>query len=418
MSPLAPFYKIRLKKPHPQQKLFLRSKARRKIICAGRRSGKTTGASILAIECFLAGQRVLYAAPTAEQIGAFWHEVKNALAPLIAAGLLVKNEADHTIELPGTKTRLKAKTAWNADTLRGDYADLLILDEWQLMDESAWELVGAPMLIDKNGYAVFIYTPPSLHSRSVSKARDIRHASKLFAKAKLDTTGRWEAFHFTSHDNPYISSPALAEISRDMTHMAYRQEIEAQDLDEIPGALWSRTLIEKSRVAIYPDLWRIVIAIDPSVSFKDTSDEAGIMVGGVDRNGHGYLLKDLSRRDSPHGWASVAINEYRLSKADRIVAETNNGGDMVAHTLRAIYPDVSYKGVHASRGKLTRAEPICALYEQGRIHHVGIFPELEDEMCSYVPGAESPNRMDALVWLFTELLLDGSCGTSQLAWLI
>jgi hypothetical protein len=418
MMPLEAQYVVQLKNPHPQQKLFLRSRAKRKIVRAGRRSGKTTGAGILAVERFLAGDRVLYAAPTAEQVGAFWDEVKKALAPLIAAGLFLKSEADHTIELPGTKQRIKARTAWNADTLRGDYADLLILDEWQLMNEDAWELVGAPMLIDKNGDAVFNYTPPSLHSRSVSKARDIRHASKMFAKAKLDTTGRWEAFHFRSHDNSHISQVALAEITRDMTQMAYRQEIEAEDIDEIPGALWTRNMIENSRVIAHPTLRRIVIAIDPSMSSKETSDEAGIMVGGADRDGHGYLLADLSRRDTPKGWASIAIDAYRSRKADRIVAEVNNGGDMVELTLRTIDPNVSYEALHATRGKLTRAEPICALYEQGRIHHVGNFPELEDEMCSYVPGAESPNRMDALVWLFTELLLDGSCDSRVFAFLV
>ena len=102
------------------------------------------------------------------------------------------------IERPGSDQRIRAKTAWNADTLRGDYADLLILDEWQLMNEEAWEVVGAPMLLDNNGDAVFIYTPPSLHSRSTSKARDPRHAAKLFQRAQADTTGRWEVFHFTS----------------------------------------------------------------------------------------------------------------------------------------------------------------------------------------------------------------------------
>jgi phage terminase large subunit-like protein len=405
---------IHLKKPHRHQWRVLRSPAKRKIICAGRRSGKTTVAAILAIEDFLAGKRVLYAAPTAEQLGAFWDEVTIILAPLIQAKVLVKNEAEHIIELPGTKGQIRAKTAWNANSLRGDFADLLILDEWQLMNEDAWQLVGAPMLLDNNGNVLFIYTPPSFHSQSASKARDIRHASKMFDKAKLDTTGRWEAFRFTSHDNPHISRAALDLITSDMSHMAYRQEIEAEDLDEIPGALWNRSLIEKSRVATHPDLRRIVVAIDPAVSSKDTSDEAGIMVGGVDRNGHGYLLADLSRRDSPVGWASVAIDEYRRRKADRIVAETNNGGDMVESLLRGLDPNVSYEGLHASRGKLTRAEPVSALYEKGRIHHVGLFPELEDEMCSYVPGADSPNRMDALVWLFTELLLDGSCGTGPL----
>ena len=413
-------FQVRLPKPHGKQEAFLRSKSKRRIVCAGRRSGKTTAAAILAVQRFLAGCRVLYAAPTADQLGTFWHVVTKALADPIQAGVFTKNEAEHTIELPGTRQRIKARTAWNADMLRGDYADLLILDEYQLMDEKAWEEVGAPMLLDNDGDVVFLYTPPSLHSRSASKATDPRHASKLFKKAQADVSGRWEVFRFTSHDNPHISSAALADITKDMTRMAYRQEIEAEDTDEIPGAMWSRAVIEASRVSVHPPLITIMVAIDPSVTSGEGSDEAGIVVGGVaeDDDGklHGYLLEDLSRRDSPMGWASVAIEAYRYWKADRIIGEVNNGGEMVELTLRTVDKNVSYEAVNASRGKVTRAEPICALYEHGQIHHVGNFEELEDEMCSYVLGAPSPNRMDAMVWLFTELMLNQSYGPLIEVW--
>src|SRR5262245_49339971 len=129
-------FQVVLKRPHERQEAFLRSKAKRKIIRAGRRAGKTTGVAILAVQAFLEGRRVLYAAPTTEQISQFWKEVKTALAALIDAGIFTKNETEHVIERPGTDQSIKAKTAWNADTLRGDYADLLILDEWQLMDET------------------------------------------------------------------------------------------------------------------------------------------------------------------------------------------------------------------------------------------------------------------------------------------
>ncbi len=199
---------------------------------AGRRSGKTVGAAMRAVRRFLQGRRQLYAAPTAEQVGKFWFEVKTALREPIEAGIFKCNESENFIEKPGTEQRLKAKTAWNADTLRGDYADDLYLDEFQLMNEDTWEVVGAPMLLDNNGDVVFIYTPPSLRSAGVSKARDPRHAAKMFKMAQADTTGRWKAFHFTSHDNPYISKDALAEIIKDMSRQSYRQEILAED-DEI-----------------------------------------------------------------------------------------------------------------------------------------------------------------------------------------
>ncbi len=140
------------------------STAKRKVIRAGRRGGKTVGMSIFAVEQFLAGHRVLYAAPTAEQLDTFWRHVKAALREPIDAGLFRKNETEHFIDLERTEQRIRAKTAWNADTLRGDYCDVLILDEWQLMNEEAWDRVGAPMLLDNNGDAVFIYTPPSYSS--------------------------------------------------------------------------------------------------------------------------------------------------------------------------------------------------------------------------------------------------------------
>jgi hypothetical protein len=213
------------------QRKILESKCPRRIIRAGRRSGKTVCAAILAVEAFLGGHRVLYAAPTDEQKGKFWYEVKRALDEPIRAKIYKLNEAEDYIERVGTENRLKAKTAWNSDSLRGDFCKLLILDEWQLMNEDAWELVGAPMLLDNNGDAVFIYTPPSLRSTGVSKARDPRHAAKMFKEAQKDTTGRWQAIHFTSHDNPFISQEALGEIIKDMSKQSYRQEILAEDDD-------------------------------------------------------------------------------------------------------------------------------------------------------------------------------------------
>ena len=217
---------------HVAQESFIDSKYKRIVIKAGRRGGKTVGIAQKAVKVFLAGDRVLYAAPTIEQVDAFWFEVCRALREPIEAGRLRKNESEHTIELVGTKQRIKAKTAWNADTLRGDYAKLLILDEFQLMNEDSWAVVGQPMLLDNNGDAVFIFTPPSLRSAGVSKAHDPRHASKLFKLAQADTTGLWQAIHFTSLDNPFLSQEALQLAASGMTMDAYRREIMAMD-DEI-----------------------------------------------------------------------------------------------------------------------------------------------------------------------------------------
>lgn len=395
---------VRMPLPHTKQAQFIDSSAKRIVVRAGRRGGKTVGVAIRAVKRFLAGKRVLYAAPTQEQIDRFWVSVTRMLQEPIDAGIFHKNETRHTIELLGSEQRIRAKTAWNADTLRGDYADDLILDEWQLMNEEAWEVVGAPMLLDNDGDAVFIYTPPSLRSRSVSKANDPQHAAKLFKKAQeREKDGeRWAAFHFTSHDNPHISEVALGEITSDMTSLSYRMEIEAEDIDEVPGALWTRDVIEQNRTTKLPDCDRIVVAIDPSAT--STGDEAGIVTMGR-ANKEGYVIGDDSIQGSPKTWATAAVTAYHKYKADSIVAESNNGGEMVKLTIATVDPHINVKLVHASRGKHTRAEPIASVYEHGRAHHVGSFPQLEDEMCLWTPGDDSPNRMDALVWAATELQL-------------
>lgn len=184
-----------------------------------------------------------------------------------------------------------------------------------------------------------------------------------------------------------------------------RQEIEAEILDDAEGALWRRGEIEDARVREAPPLIRVVVAVDPSATGGETSHEAGIIVAGLGEDGHGYVLDDKSVRGSPLTWGARAVEAYHQWKADRIVAEVNNGGDMVELTIRTIDETVAYRAVYATRGKRTRAEPVAALYEQGKVHHVGAFPELEDEMCMWEPGGPSPNRMDALVWALTDLML-------------
>lgn len=395
-----PEYEIHLPEPHAKQRAFIDSPAKRKVIRAGRRGGKTVGVGIYAVEKFLSGKRILYAVPTSEQVDRFWTVVTRALYAPIKAGVFKKNETEHTIELVGTEQRIRAKTAWNADSLRGDYGDELIFDEWQLMNEDAFGVVGAPMLLDNNGNATFVYTPPSLHSRSVSKAGDPQHAAKLFKKAAADKTGRWATFNFTSMDNPYLSREALSEITGDMTSIAYRMEILAEDIDEAPGALWKRDMIEKSRVLSHPDLSRVVVGVDPSAT--SGGDEAGIITAGRAGDDY-YTLADDSVQGSPETWARNVVLAYHRAKADCVVAEKNNGGEMVTSVIKQVDPTVNVKLVWASRGKATRAEPISAIAEQGRDHHVGTFPALEDELCLWMQGDDSPNRLDAKVWAYTEL---------------
>lgn len=395
---------VKLRRPHARQCEFLDSLAKRRVIRAGRRGGKTVGMAIHAVDRFLRGRRVLYAAPTHDQVGTFWFEVTESLREGIDAGVFVKNETNKSIELPHTKQRIRAKTAWNADTLRGDFADELILDEFQLMNEDTWDTVGAPMLLDNDGNATFIYTPPSLRMAARSKARNPRHAAELFKRAQEDTTGRWAAFHFTSLDNPHISREALDEIAQDMTATAYAQEILAEDRDDAPGALWKRETIEQYRLRALPkgiDFARIVVAIDPSAT--SGGDECGIIVAGYSASeARYYVLEDVSLQGPPVEWAKAATSAWTRHAANMIVYEANQGGEMVAATLR-IHGNYPTHPVWASRGKQARAEPISLLYEQGKVSHVGQFAALENELCMWEPGDNSPNRLDALVWALTYL---------------
>jgi hypothetical protein len=211
--------KIHLPKQyHPKQMEVINSSAKRKVIVAGRRGGKTRTVADIAIRYFMSGRRVLEAAPKFDQTTVFWRYVKNALREPLASKVMKKNESTRTIEFNGAW--LRSMTAHDADTLRSDAADLLILDEFSLMDPSAWDEVGAPMLLDTDGDAIFIFTPQRKN-----------HAFQMYARAIGNESGRWQAWHFTSYDNPFLSLEALNEITGDMTEEAYKQEILAEFLD-------------------------------------------------------------------------------------------------------------------------------------------------------------------------------------------
>jgi phage terminase large subunit-like protein len=183
------------------------------------------------------------------------------------------------------------------------------------------------------------------------------------------------------------------------------QELHAKILDDNPNALWDHKSIDETRVIKAPDLVRIAVAIDPAVTSNATSAETGIIVGGIDEHGHGFVLDDLTLIAKAEIWAAEAVKGYHRRDGDIIIGEVNNGGDLIEAMIRIVDPNVNYKPVRATKGKFTRAEPVAALYEKGRIHHVGMFADLEEQLCEWVPGEKSPDRLDALVWLFTELLV-------------
>lgn len=200
------------------------------------------------------------------------------------------------------------------------------------------------------------------------------------------------------------------------------QELYAEVLSEEIGALWSRDSIRYKECPLTEDkqlkLERIVIAIDPATTHHNESDETGIVVAGMDAEKHVYILEDLSGKYSPYEWGQRVTEAYWSYQADRVVAEVNKGGDLVEQVVRSADSSISYKSVRATRGKYTRAEPIAALYEQRKVSHTRPFSKLEAQMCSFIPGvtSKSPDRMDALVWAVTELLLQGETTPTLKVW--
>ena len=220
----------------------------------------------------------------------------------------------------------------------------------------------------------------------------------------------------TTRENAANLAPAFLDqvLARYAGTRLGRQEIEGEFLTEIPGALWTRAVIEAAREPALvgaggaPDLARIVVAVDPAVTAGAASDETGIVVAGVAGDGRFWVLEDLSGRMSPDLWARRAAEAFRRHRADAVVCEVNQGGDLVVATLRTVDRSLPVRAVRATRGKRLRAEPVAALYEQGRVRHAGGFAELEDQMAGFTgaPGEASLDRLDALVWALTDLAFD------------
>lgn len=268
----------------------------------------------------------------------------------------------------------------------------------QLKD--AWDIGAFGLRLGEHPHSIASTTP-----RNTTDYRKIRELEDVvFTRASL-------------FDNPHNPEKWVAKMRKryEGTRLG-RQELRGELLDDVPGALWSRFVLESVRVpaedTAYPDMVFIVVAIDPAVTANEDSNDTGIVVCGLGVNGKGYVLEDATCHLEPDGWGTRAIRKYEKWEADLIVGEVNNGGDMVEYVISSLNPQVPFKQVRASRGKAVRAQPIAALYGNGKtretmIHHVGAFPELEDQLCTWVPGEEdSPDRLDALVWGFTEIFLE------------
>ena len=369
------------------------------LILAGRGFGKTrTGAEFVRQQVDAGRTRhVALVGPTAADVRDTMIEGESGLLGIYPPEQRPKYEPSKRRVTFHTGATASAFSADEPDRLRGPNHDLAWADElasWRYAD--AWDMLMFGLRIGLHPRALVTTTPKPVAV--------LRNLLAIEDGSVVVTKG-------STYENRNNLAPSfLAEIlARYEGTRLGRQELHAEVLDDVEGALWSRAMIEGHRSHEPPPLGRIVVAVDPAISKGPASAETGVVVAGVAEDGQGYVLEDRSLRGSPNEWGLAAVSAYHLHKADRIVAEANQGGDMVRHTLRTVDPNVPVRLVHASRGKRTRAEPIAALYEQGRVHHVGYLAHLEDQLCGWVPNeGASPDRLDALVWALTELMIDGA----------
>lgn len=280
----------------------------------------------------------------------------------------------------------------NPEQLRGPQHEKAWCDEifaWQYPQET-WDMLMFGLRLGDNPQVVVTSTPkPSKLIKSI-RAKPTTHIT-------MGTTYENRANLAASFMTEVVSMYEGTRLGR--------QELNAEILDDNPNALWTRSILDDTRVIKPPSMKRIVVAVDPSATSSEDANETGIIVCGLGSDNEGYTLEDCTIKGTPAVWGAAAIAAYYKYKADRIIAETNQGGEMVKNTILTIDKTVPFKGVHATKGKYTRAEPISALYEQRKIHHVGTHGRLEDQLCEWELGMDSPDRLDALVWGFTDLMI-------------
>lgn len=292
----------------------------------------------------------------------------------------------------------------DVERLRGPQFHLVWCDEfaaWRQISP-AWDMMRLGLRLGSRPHAI-ITTTPKPRPKLMELLQDKQTRIALTDDGRIPTT----------EDNPHLHPDVRAELYRQFggTRLG-RQELGGEILTDVPGALWKRDTLELCRVSEHPDLVRVGVGVDPSGGTEEEHDEQGIIVSGLGVDGHGYVLADRSCKLSPDGWGRRAVQAYLDFKADRIFVEKNFGGDMAIATIqtaaRAMGESVPVTAVSASRGKAVRAEPVAALYEQQRVHHVGSQPQLEDQMCNWVPGSHdgSPDRLDGLVWVLSKLMLN------------
>lgn len=363
------------------------------LILAGRGWGKTrTGAEWVIDRIEDGHERIALIGPTAADVRDVMVEGESGILAVCPEDLAPNYEPSKRRVTFSTGAICTTYSADEPDRLRGPQHDAAWADElaaWRYPE--AWDQLQFGLRLGDDPRTIVTTTP-----RPTKEIREL-----VAASTTVVTRG-------STFDNADNLAPAFLEriLAKYEGTRLGRQELYAEILDDVPGALWSRAMLEHAVTACpspIPDTERLVVAIDPAVTSGEDSDSTGIVVAGrYDKSA--VVLADLTCRLTPDGWARRAVEAYHEHKADRIVAEANQGGDLVKTVLRTVDPSVPVKLVHATRGKRVRAEPVAALYEQGRVFHTAVFPELEDELVTWTPDSpHSPDRLDALVWALTDL---------------
>ncbi len=366
------------------------------LIVGGRGSGKTrAGAEWVRALAATPGQRIAL-------LGGSEHEVREVMIEGISGVLAVHGRGEQPSWTP-SRRRLEWRngsvaegfSADDPESMRGPQFHAAWCDElakWPRADR-AFDMLQFALRLGARPRQVITTTP-----------RPMPLIRRLIADPSSAVTRA--ATSANAHNlSPVFLSSVVARYAG--TRLG-RQELDGELIDDRPDALWSRPLVEACRVEAAPPLLRVVVALDPPGSARPGSDACGIVAAGRAADGLFYVLEDWTAAGlSPVGWANKAIGLYHRLRANMIVAEVNKGGDMVRQVLRQVDPDVPVNEVHATRGKYLRAEPVAALYEQGKVKHVRGFPALEDEMCDFGPeglsSGRSPDRLDALVWALSAL---------------
>lgn len=395
-----------------QLHMFFESEAlgKYRIFPKGRRLGATRGAAGAFVEWMLEGRRLLWGDTINANIDRYFERY---FVPIL------RQLPRHIWSWHTQKKLLKVGTGWtdfrsadNPENWEGFGYDVIFLNEAGIIldDRYLYENAVLPMLIDGNGTLIAAGTPKIMEGRGW-----------LFRELweRCSNMPGYYGKRFTTYDNPFLDREAIAEIEREIPASKRPQEVLGEFVSRVEGALWDYAWFERSgfRLAEPRSYVRVVVGVDPNASNTENSDEMGIIVRGLTHDGHLDCLADYTIRGSVNTRVAHVVKAFHDWKADKIVVEVNNGGDWIPAAIAHVDRQAAAAcvSVHATRGKLTRAEPDASKCEKGEVHHVGVFRELEAELTTWVPGMPSPNRLDAYVWAGWELMNRASVSDDALA---